>query len=45
MLDLKYIVENIDDVINKLNTRGLDFSYLKELVSLSESRKKLITVV
>ena len=45
MLDLKYIVENIDDVINKLNTRGQDFSYLKELVSLSESRKNMITEV
>ena len=45
MLDLKYIVENIDNVINKLNTRGLDFSYLKELVSLSESRKNMITDV
>ena len=45
MLDLKYIVENIDNVINKLNTRGQDFSYLKELVSLSESRKNMITEV
>lgn len=45
MLDLKYIVENIDAVINKLNTRGQDFSYLKELVSLSESRKNMITEV
>ena len=45
MLDLKYIVENIDAVINKLNTRGQDFSYLKELVSLSESRKNMITDV
>ena len=45
MLDLKYIVENIDDVIDKLNTRGQDFSYLKELVSLSESRKNMITEV
>ena len=42
MLDLKYIVENIDTVIKKLNTRGQDFSYLKELVSLSETRKNII---
>lgn len=45
MLDLKYIVENIDTVIKKLNTRGQDFSYLKELVSLSETRKNIIIVV
>ena len=42
MLDLKYIVENIDTVIKKLNTRGQVFSYLKELVSLSETRKNII---
>ena len=42
MLDLKYIVENIDTIIKKLNTRGQDFSYLKELVSLSETRKNII---
>jgi seryl-tRNA synthetase len=45
MLDLKHIVENIDTVIKKLNTRGQDFSYLKELVTLSESRKNIITDV
>lgn len=29
MLDLKYIIENIDEVILKLNIRGGDFSYLR----------------
>jgi len=42
MLDLKYIVENIDTIIKKLNKRGQDFSSLKELVSLSETRKNII---
>ena len=45
MLDLKYIVDNIDSVIEKLNTRGQDFSYLRELVSLSETRKNVIVDV
>ena len=45
MLDLKYIVEHIDTVIQKLNTRGQDFSYLRSLVSLSENRKNIITEV
>ena len=42
MLDLKYVVENIDEVINKLNTRNSDFTYLKELVALADERSKLI---
>ena len=42
MLDLKYIVENIDTIIKKLNKRGQDFSSLKELVSLAETRKNII---
>lgn len=45
MLDLKYVVENIDYVIQKLNTRSQDFSHLKELVSLSEIRKSVIIEV
>jgi len=42
MLDLKYVVENIDEVIKKLNTRNSDFTYLKELVELADERSKLI---
>ena len=45
MLDLKYVVENIEEVIEKLNTRNEDFSYLRELVTLSEDRLQLITEV
>lgn len=39
MLDLKYIVDNIDEVIERLNTRNGDFSYLNELVKLSNERE------
>jgi len=42
MLDLKFIVENMDDVIKKLETRQGDFSYLKELVDLQDERKQVI---
>lgn len=42
MLDLDYVVNNIDLVVKKLNTRNDDFSYLKELVLLSKKRKDLI---
>lgn len=45
MLDLKYVVENIDEVIKRLNTRNGDFSYLKELVTLSNERKEIISLV
>lgn len=45
MLELKYVVDNIDNVIERLNTRNADFSYLKELVTLSEERKVLINQV
>lgn len=45
MLDLKYITENIDTVIEKLNTRGADFSYLKDLINMQEERRKLIKQV
>lgn len=42
MLDLKYVTENLDEVIEKLNTRNGDFSYLRELETLAEERKVLI---
>lgn len=45
MLDLKYIIENIDTVIEKLNTRGADFSYLKDLINMQEDRRNLIKQV
>lgn len=42
MLDQKYVIENIEQVIKRLNDRQDDFSYLKQLVDLSDQRKKLI---
>lgn len=45
MLDLKYITENIDEVILKLNTRGGDFSHLSQLIDLQEERKSVIKEV
>lgn len=45
MLDLRYVIENIDEVVERLNTRNADFSYLRELVTLNETRRKLILEV
>lgn len=42
MLDLKYVVENMDEVYQKLSQRNGDFSYLFELVDLSNKRKDMI---
>ncbi|MDO9629138.1 MAG: serine--tRNA ligase [Acholeplasmataceae bacterium] len=42
MLDLKYVTENIEEVIKKLSRRNGDFSYLYELVTLQEERKQTI---
>lgn len=42
MLDLKYVVENIDDVVKKLSTRKGDFSYLYDLVKIQEERRQII---
>ncbi|WP_368486422.1 serine--tRNA ligase [Spiroplasma sp. DGKH1] len=42
MLDQKYVIENIEQVIKRLNDRQDDFSYLKQLVDLADQRKKLI---
>src|SRR5690606_15883689 len=43
MLDLKFVTENIDLVIKRLETRGGDFNYLRQIPELQEERKKLIT--
>jgi len=45
MLDLKMIRENLDEVINRLNQRGADFSYLKGVVALDEKRRTMIQTV
>lgn len=42
MLDLKYVVENMDEVVEKLEKRQGDFSYLRKLVDLQNERKQII---
>lgn len=45
MLDLKYVVENVEEVINKLSNRNGDFTYLRKLVTLGNERKEVIANV
>lgn len=45
MLDLKYVVEHIDEVIEKLNQRNGQFDYLKALIGLQDQRKQIIADV
>lgn len=45
MLDIKWIRENLDEAIERLNTRGGDFSYLREVVAKDEERRNLIATV
>jgi len=45
MLDLKFVTENMDKVIQNLSKRKGDFSYLKELEILQEERKNIIVDV
>ncbi len=45
MLDLKYVTENIDEVVKQLSKRQGDFNYLYELVELQEQRKSIIVDV
>jgi seryl-tRNA synthetase len=42
MLDLKYVIENMDEVVKKLSNRNGDFSYLFELVKIQDKRKQII---
>lgn len=42
MLDVKYVEENLEEVIKRLNTRNGDYSYLRELPVLDQKRKDLI---
>ena len=39
MLDIKVLREDVEKVIERLNTRGGDFSYLREVVELDEKRR------
>jgi len=45
MLDLKQIREETDKVIELLNRRGGDFSYLREVLSKDEDRRAAIQKV
>ena len=42
MLDVKYVIDNLDSVIERLSTRTGDFSYLRELPVLDSKRKECI---
>jgi seryl-tRNA synthetase len=42
MLDIKYVVDNIEDVIKNLETRNQDFQHIKVLVELYQKRKEMI---
>jgi seryl-tRNA synthetase len=45
MLDLRFVVENIGLVVQKLSKRNGDFTYLYEVVELSNKRKDIILSV
>ena len=45
MLDLRRVVDNTEEIIKALETRGGDFSYLNEVVDLDKARKELILEV
>lgn len=45
MLDLKWLTENMDEAIQRLNTRNGDFEFIKELVTLQNTRKSMIAEV
>lgn len=45
MLDIKMIRENTDGVIELLNRRGGDYSYLHDLVAKDQKRRELITEI
>ena len=42
MLDIKYVRENLEEVIERLNTRNGDYSYLREIPNLDAKRRELI---
>jgi len=45
MLDIKQIRENTDQIIELLNRRGADFSYLREVVQKDDRRRQLIGLI
>lgn len=45
MIDIKLIRENVEEVIAKLETRGKDFAYLREIKEKDEQRRKILIEV
>ena len=45
MLDIKLIRENVEEVIRRLNTRGGDFSYLRDLKAKDEKKRVILVEV
>lgn len=45
MLDIKLIRDNVEEVIRRLNTRGGDFSYLRDLKTKDERKRELLVEV
>ena len=45
MLDIKQIRENTQSIIDRLNTRGQDFSFLNDVVKADEKRRELLQEV
>lgn len=45
MLDIKLIRDNVEEVIRRLNTRGGDFSYLRELKTMDEKKREILIEV
>jgi seryl-tRNA synthetase len=45
MLDIKQIRENTQEIIDRLNTRGQDFTFLHEVVKQDEKRRSLLQEV
>lgn len=42
MLDMKYLRDHLEEVVERLNTRGEDFSYLRDVLKQDERRRELI---
>lgn len=42
MLDIKYVIDHLEEVIENLNKRNGDYSYLRQLPELSKRRSELI---
>lgn len=45
MLDIKYISEHLEAVIENLERRGGDFAYLRQLVAINNERKQILSQV